>query len=89
MVELGSSRWDEEGGWIRKICLRQRLRGFETDWKWAEWGEGAEADLEVPALGLQRRAGSDLRSLSCLLVAGAGCVNDSEASTPSRGNMIL
>lgn len=76
-------------GWIRKICLRQRPQGFETDWKWAEGDEGAEAASEVPALGFQGRAGSDLRGPSCLLVAGAGCVNDSEASTPSRGNMIL
>lgn len=41
----------------RRVVLRDLFEietlGLETDWKWAEGNEGAEAALEVPALGCQ------------------------------------
>lgn len=79
----------EVAGGVEERRVHGRRQGLEIDWKRAAGKEGTEAALEVSGVECQGGVRSHSRGLSCLLTARAGCVKDSEASTPSRGNMIL
>lgn len=72
------------GGLERRVDLGE---GFETNQTWVEGNAGAELAQKSQLWGASE--GSGVMPEVLLFRARARCINDSEASTPSRGNMIL